>query len=279
MGEARHKMEALFDLVARTLGTSRRIFMDELPKQHSMMSDVLEYIQSDSPDLTDRLPPELRLTTQTLLTSLPSSTHFMLLPPNIRSYKPYVDVKVANASPQLNTKLEEWFHKSVNDIHQSLERCFAELGNIRDVWRVRCQLRRWVESADGLQSSERVSLHSILDAACGYQIATIWKSTFSRIQASFQQELASALSGLEEESENFFLGTQRMMWQFLINYKSPRRSPCPILVSSATSMALDTRAELHDREYGFPEVLKQPSKAVYWPYTFAERRPRCVGEP
>lgn len=181
--------------------------MDELPKRRSMMAESLEYIQSESPDLTDRLPPELRLTTQTLLTSLPSSTHFALLPPNIRSYKPYVDSKVISGSTQLNSKLEEWFHRSVNDIHQSLERCFSELGNIRDVWKVRCQLRRWIEAAEGLQSSERVSLHSILDAACGYQIATIWKSTFSRIQAAFQHELASALSILEEETDDTQSGT------------------------------------------------------------------------
>lgn len=206
MGEAKRKMEALFGLVAHTLGVSRRIFMDELPKRRSLMADALEYIQSESPDLTDQLPPELRLTTQILLAGLPSSTHFALLPPNIRSYKPYVDIKVNNASSHLNAKLEEWFQKSAKDIHKSLERCFAELGNIRDAWRVRCQLRRWIEDTEGLHSPEKSSLHSVLDAACGHQIATIWKSTFDRIQCTFGKELETALSTLDEEVNYSSLG-------------------------------------------------------------------------
>ncbi len=81
-------------------------------------------LQSDSalPPTQNALPAELQLTTQALLMTLPSSTHFMLLPQNLKSYKPYVDLDSSSSRvppSHLIQKVDDWF-KSRRKVYKVL---------------------------------------------------------------------------------------------------------------------------------------------------------------
>ena len=112
----RQKLKAVLEVVSRTLGTSRAIFVGSPGEPISLMQGVLEFIHSDTLQSSSHLPADLRLTSQSLLSTLPSSNHFLLLPSNVRLYKPYVDegsLAAPDTAEQFVRKLEEWFQKAL----------------------------------------------------------------------------------------------------------------------------------------------------------------------
>ncbi|KAG6897112.1 hypothetical protein C0992_003966 [Termitomyces sp. T32_za158] len=156
------------DAISRTVKTARDIFRQDDEHQPSLIRRVLEHIQSDSPDVAQAHSTDLYLTTQSLLTTLPSSTHFLLLPPDLRSYKPYVDLTSSSSSIQplqFTQKLDEWFQASISSFQNAVSRWVADLQNVKELWSVRAATLRWL-STSGLEESESVEVGRILDDVC-----------------------------------------------------------------------------------------------------------------
>ncbi|KAH9932407.1 hypothetical protein B0H21DRAFT_780985 [Amylocystis lapponica] len=200
---------AVLDVVSRTMGTARVIFSDQAASDNvCTMRRALQYIQTAQESTASSLPAELRLTTQTLLTSLPSSTHFLLLPLSIRSYKPYVDSASLTSSipqPQLDKKLDGWFRKASEDVRRTMEKWFSSLENIREVWDVRMAICAWLGAVDGLETHEKAHIKSVVDDVAQRQVHVVWKSALALAEATFREHLAVAVNAFKEDSESVLL--------------------------------------------------------------------------
>ena len=191
--DVRQSVEACLDIITRTAGAARTIFQEQGTTGKSLMTSVLENIQpAVDPAGLNSLPPELRLSTQLLLSSLPSSTHFLLLPQTIKSYKPYVDLSSTSSSvlPSVLTKrLQDWFQKSCTELSQALRAWFSKVNGMKDMWKLRNWIRKWLFEADGLLEAERSHLHRIVDDACKQQLTSIWTAALRDAKSGFEKEL------------------------------------------------------------------------------------------
>ncbi|KAF8899004.1 hypothetical protein BD779DRAFT_52580 [Infundibulicybe gibba] len=196
-------IQATLDLISNTLTSARRVF-HEAESQSSLIKTILEHIQSDSHHSQDQptTSKDLYITTPYLLTSLPSSTHFLLLPSNIRSYKPYVDVNSSSSTvppAQLSEKLDNWFRRSAIPWKSSITQWFSKLQNFRDVWSIRSSTRTWI-LASGLDEQEYIHLTNLLDDVCQDQILSIWTSSLSSASRSFKSQLEHVVLNLRNET-------------------------------------------------------------------------------
>ncbi|KAJ7597522.1 Vps51/Vps67 domain-containing protein [Mycena floridula] len=199
------KQETLtaLDVVCRTVEVARKVFQDT-DSQPSMMANVLEYIQSDSVDVPTEnpLPPLLRLTTHGILMTLPSSTHFLLLPASLQSYKPSVPSSSKSVVSQsfYAEKLSEWFTRSTELLRTAVEQLFLDVRTVKDLWGIRSSVRKWIRSSPRLDEFETVHLYSILDDVSRARVFAIWKSTIAEAQNTFQHSLDLAVASFTESS-------------------------------------------------------------------------------
>ncbi|KAI0068134.1 hypothetical protein BV25DRAFT_1793601 [Artomyces pyxidatus] len=198
--EAREGFEAVLEVLCLTVGAARDILRDNGAGQPSLMRRILEFIQSDStPEAS--LPPDLQMSTQYLLGSLPSSSHFVLLPSSIRSYKPYVDLTSSTSSmpqSQLSDRLQDWFQKGVQDLQTAAESWLADLQTLKEVWTIRTSVYGWVDGDRRMEDGERTYLKSAVDVLVHKQAAQIWRSALNEMEEAFRSALSSALSALQE---------------------------------------------------------------------------------
>lgn len=194
--DIRQSIEACLDIITRTANAARAIFQGHETGK-SLMTNVLENIQpTANPAGLNTLPPELRLSTQLLLSSLPSSSHFLLLPQTIKSYKPYVDLSsTSSAVPPsvLTQRLQDWFQKSCTEFSQALNTWFSKIDGMKEMWKLRNLTRKWLFDADGLLENERRHLHRIVDDACRERLTSIWTAALRNARSGFEQELKTAL--------------------------------------------------------------------------------------
>ena len=194
--DVRQSIEACLDIITRTVNAARTIFQ-ERETGKSLVTSVLEHIQPTA-DLAglDTLPPELRLSTQLLLLSLPSSSHFLLLPQTIKSYKPYVDLSSTSSKvlpSTLTKRLQDWFQKSCAEFLQALHIWFSKVDSMKEMWRLRNWIRKWLFEVDGLLEVERGHLHRIVDDACRQQLTSIWTAALRNAKSGFEKELKTAV--------------------------------------------------------------------------------------
>ncbi|KAK0208784.1 Vps51/Vps67 domain-containing protein [Desarmillaria ectypa] len=197
--------QVALDTVALTVKTARDVFEDRNSKK-SMVASAMEHIQSDFalPPAQNALPAELQLTTQALLMTLPSSAHFMLLPQNLKSYKPYVDLDSSSSrvsSSHLIQKVDEWFKKSAQILQGALDRWFLDVSAVKDVWSIRSTVRKWIYSSSGLKEQEMEDTNLIFDDVCRRRIAEIWKNSLISTQASFGTSLSAAVLSFCENTD------------------------------------------------------------------------------
>jgi conserved oligomeric Golgi complex subunit 1 len=208
--DVRQKLKTVIDVVVRTMGVSRRIFLGQTDENSPLMYDVLHHIQSEDVSAAKSLPAEVRLTSHTLLTSLPSSNHFLLLPASIKSYKPYLESSFLLAGAQnmeFKTKLEDWFKKALQTIRASMELWLAELDTIRELWGVRRWCKRLLNSAIGLEAGEISQFSDALDSVCRHFAVKIWKTALHSSEMAFREQLAAAIKNIELEFDTCSSGT------------------------------------------------------------------------
>nr|BDS00032.1 hypothesis protein 8 [Mycoleptodonoides aitchisonii] len=214
--EIRQKLEGVVDLVSHTLGTARTIFAEDTPDEPSMMKQALQYIQTTSAPPRP-LPAELQLTTQTLLTTLPSSSHFLLLPPSITAYKPYIDsASLSTFIPQqqLHEKLASWFRKAIGDIRIAMADWFSGLESTREVWDVHTFFLNRIGIAEDITTQEKESIKSAIDSACQHQSLVVWKSQLALAEASFREEIHSSVSILRNPAQSSIFDTHPVEYLF-----------------------------------------------------------------
>ncbi|KAI0706115.1 hypothetical protein BC835DRAFT_1260582 [Cytidiella melzeri] len=201
--EVKQKLKAALEIVVRTMGISRRIFIPQSDGNSPLMNQVLHHVQNNDTISAKTLPAEVRLTSQTLLTTLPSSNHFLLLPPSIKWYKPYIDGSPLLASAQgaqFKQKLDDWFEKAMQNIRTAMELWFAELSTIRDLWELRRWCQAWLQSAEGLDARETGEFRTVLDSVCRQLAVMIWKSALKLSEVAFREHLDSALETIGNSS-------------------------------------------------------------------------------
>ena len=190
-------VEACIDIITRTANAARTIFQEHEPTGKSLMTNVLENIQPDADQAGfDSLPPDLRLSTHLLLSSLPSSSHFLLLPQTIRSYKPYVDLSSTSSTVTtsvLTNRLRDWLQRSCTEFSQALQTWFSKVTGMKEMWKLRNRIRKWLFEADGLLEDERGHLHLIVDDACRQQLTSIWTGALRNARFGFEKELKTVV--------------------------------------------------------------------------------------
>ncbi|CDO72958.1 hypothetical protein BN946_scf185007.g12 [Trametes cinnabarina] len=214
--ETKQRVEAVLDLIARTVGSARLIFASTSPDHPTIMQQALAFFQAPT-DQPENLSPELQLSTQILLTSLPSASQLLLLPPAIRSYKPYIDgapLASSDFHSQVQQKLDSWFKKAIYELREALVDWLTPLESVRDVWDVRRTLLQWLGNAEGLLPSEREALEAIIDGAALQQAATVWKAALVRLETSFSEAVAAAVKALTEDTDAQPLDTRPIEYLF-----------------------------------------------------------------
>ena len=196
---------AALHTISSTILDAKKIFQDEEPYP-SLIRCVLQYIQSDAstpPEHTRSLPADLFLTTQSLLAKLPSSTHFQLLPLNLRSYRPHVDLTSSSTSihrAHFYQKMDDWFRQSTSLFQPAINRWFAELTTVKGVWSVRSSTRGCIVGS-GLQPEEVERIMDVLDGACRHRVLEIWGLRLHESMRSFGDRLDSTILSLNQDSE------------------------------------------------------------------------------
>ncbi|KAJ7170058.1 Vps51/Vps67 domain-containing protein [Mycena filopes] len=216
--EVKDATQSALDAMVKTLTTSRSIFEEDADSKSSMIGAVLEYIQSDSTTPSSTvISSELQLTTPALLTTLPSSTHFLLLPPALRSYKPYVDLSSFSAlidPSHFTHTLSEWFQNSNRNLASAAAKWFAELHSVAEVWTLRASIRQWIDAA-GLKEEETQTLKAIFEDAAQQRVLNVWKLALSDAEDAFQLQLAAATASLRDTPREQRRDTSPV--QFLFN--------------------------------------------------------------
>lgn len=213
--EVKSVIHTALDSISHTVRATRSIYEDDA--QPSLIRRVLEYIQSGStlPEQSKQLPPELCLTTQALLTTLPSSTQFLLLPPNLRTYKPYVDLNSSSSSiphSSFTQKLDEWFRQSCSALHIAVEQWFLNLKSVKEIWSIRSSTKKRISNS-GLKLEETSHLMNILDESCRICIVRIWKLKLDNTLKRFEDGLNSAILSLSDPSKS----RRIRMWSLFIS--------------------------------------------------------------
>lgn len=206
--EVREGLEGVFESITSTVGVARDIFRDRGPANPSLMLRVLSYIQSDLSDRDSSLPSDLQMSTQHLLATLPSASHFVLLPTTIRSYKPFVDLASATSSvssAQLELQLSEWFSKAVAELRSVAKVWFAELRTLKEVWAVRSWFSDWLRDKE-LGDEERRGLAVLVDDVAHGQAVKILRTALGDLQDDFRDELQHTLSHLRDSTSEALVG-------------------------------------------------------------------------
>jgi hypothetical protein len=163
----------------------------------ALIERVLEFIQSDA-DKNANIPTELQLTTQTLLLNVTSTAHFQLLPQNLQSYKPYVDLTSSSTSlrrEQFLTQLNDWFLQSTKLLQNAIHDWFKELETVKEVWSVRVASRKWT-NATTLTEREKMRVSDMVDQICRERIVEIWMSMLKATSATFETTLDVSLRSI-----------------------------------------------------------------------------------
>ncbi|KAI0296258.1 hypothetical protein BC826DRAFT_1103987 [Russula brevipes] len=155
--EVREGLEGVLEAMASTVGVARDVF------HHGVMKTYLSYVYTASSS------------------TLPSASHFILLPTTIRSYKPFVDFASATSSvssEQLALQLSEWFSKAVTELRKVAKGWFAELRTLKEV--------------------RAAGVAEVIDDVAHGQAVKILRTALGDLQDGFRDELQDALLQLRE---------------------------------------------------------------------------------
>ncbi|KAL0068677.1 hypothetical protein AAF712_004393 [Marasmius tenuissimus] len=198
--EVKESIVAALDCICRTVKTVHEILGDR-GAEESLIRQVLGHIQND--DVAVSTSPDLKLSTQELLMSLPSSAHFLLLPQNLRSYKPYVDLDSSSTRVKLDVlkrKVEDWFEKATKALRSAVEKWLLEIQSVKNVWAIRIHARTWLQSSD-IDGQRTTRLGSIIDDVCRQRIINLWSETLENAGKEFEERLSSVLSSFGHDKK------------------------------------------------------------------------------
>ncbi|PFH49700.1 hypothetical protein AMATHDRAFT_147119 [Amanita thiersii Skay4041] len=203
--EVKEAIRAALAIVMQTVKSARDLF----DQPGSSKANILHLLQSMHPDIPksqslSTLPPELFLDTPSVLSVMLSSTQFQFLPPEIRSYKPYVDLGSDTAlilQTHVTNKVGEWFGKSLEKLENSISQWLAQLQHVKDVWSVRSSVWRWITISE--MREEEISLFlNTLDKLFSSRIENLWKNILLKMQHTFKEQLDLAMLGFRSDGDD-----------------------------------------------------------------------------
>ncbi|KAI0734707.1 hypothetical protein C8Q72DRAFT_807315 [Fomitopsis betulina] len=251
--EVKRNLQIALEAISHTLRSARDIFSDTVPGEVGIMQRALQYIQDEKAQGT--LPPELQMTTRTLLNSLPSSAHFSLLPDTIRSYKPYIGATYSSPSVTqtlLQQKLGEWFTRSLETIQAAATKWLASLETVKEVWDIRASSFTIIAKLRGLDPHEQARIRAIVDTLCQQQTVSVWQAALSNAASSFQERLTSAVQALKSISEESRSDAQPVDYLF---HPLPLPSTSQVVVNLAGAPFKRYQAGLHRQLRGRTPLL------------------------
>ncbi len=196
--EVKESLHSALTIISQTIHVARGVF-DGKPGL-SLIERVLEFIQSDG-GKENGVPAELYLTTQALLANVTSTAHFQLLPQNLQSYKPYVDLTSSSASLRQEhflNQLNECFEESIRLLQGAVEGWLSELETVKEVWSVRTASWGWI-CASMLEGGEKTRVVEMVDRICRERVAKIWKLTLKTAAGTFETTLDIALRSFDSD--------------------------------------------------------------------------------
>ncbi len=185
------------------------IFDNEAPTR-SMMHNVLKFMQPDSDESAGSavLPSELCLSTLSVLATLPSPIQLQLLPPNLKTYKPYVDLGSSFSmisQVDLSTKLDKWLAESIIKMKSSFQPWLEQLQSVKDVWSIKISVRKWISSSQ-TKPKEALLILNALDDHFRQRILELWKIGLQNAHEMFSAELKSVIVTIGEGKEDNSIG-------------------------------------------------------------------------
>ena len=201
--EALDSLRAALNAIAWTVGTARDIFHVGSKDSPSLLVKVLAFLQVDSPSgANPSIPDELQLTTQTLLTSLPSSGHFSFLPEDITTYKPFIDLESPSSRVEqttLESKLDAWMDSTMVNLRESTKTWLSRLGSIQLVWDVRNGVLKWLDENSHFSGEEQLRIRGLVDGVCQSRVQEIWHIALDAMQLALKTNLSSLLKSVKDE--------------------------------------------------------------------------------
>ena len=192
------------DAISHTVKTCRLNYIG-FHSSKPLVRIVLEYIHSEKAG--DDIPADSQLSTQSLLSALPSSTHLLLLPLELKSYRPYVDLDSSSTSlrqEHVGQVLREWLDLSLRRLNKSLTSWLNDLHQVKDVWAVRGAMQKWISVSSELDQDENTRVKDLFDLACRTRINEIWGGQLLEAHAAFRNILGEAVAsfnGVEDQGE------------------------------------------------------------------------------
>lgn len=217
-------IQTVFNAITNTVGTTREVFREVSAGKPSLIKQALEALQTEGKQSTyPSLPVELRLSTQTLLSSLPNSNHFLALPSDIRSYRPFLDMRSPSSTISqsvLDGKLQNWFNKATDQLRISGSSWLGRLETIKSVWDVQTSVWAWLSSSNTRVGEENQhALSALMGDICIKRMEEIWKSALEVISATFEDEFRSSLAAVENLQQSSRLGTSLSI-EFVVSIHS-----------------------------------------------------------
>ena len=208
--EVREAMQTVLLIVVHTVKLARDMF-DSEGSTSSMMHNLLKFMQPDNDNSSGSvaLPPELCLSTPSVLAILPSPIQLQLLPPNLKTYKPYVDLGSSSSmisQVNLTTKLDEWLVASISNMEKSFQPWLDQLQNVKDVWSIKSSVRKWISSAQ-TKPGEALRILNALDGRFRHRILELWQIGLQNACEEFSTQLESALVTIGDGKEDNNIGT------------------------------------------------------------------------
>ncbi|KAF8632950.1 hypothetical protein AX15_001554 [Amanita polypyramis BW_CC] len=203
--EVREAMQIVLSIMVHTMKLTRDIFDCE-GWEGSMMYNVLKSMQPDSVESTPpgSLSPELHLTTPSVLSTLPSPIQLQLLPPDLKTYKPYVELNSASSAVSQNhisSKLGEWLTSSISIMAKSFQPWLDHLQTVKEVWNVRTSTWKWISSSQ-IRTEEKSLISNTLDDIFSQRIVGLWRVVLQNAQDQFSKQLESALVSTRNPKNN-----------------------------------------------------------------------------
>ncbi|EAU92794.2 hypothetical protein CC1G_01839 [Coprinopsis cinerea okayama7 len=210
--------------ITDTVSAARKIFEARPTQKTSLITSLLKAIANEGD--AGVLPPDLILSTHTLLVNSTSSAHFLLLPPNLQAYRPYIDLSSASTNySQIDFQraLGDWFSKSSKSWKDAADAWFTNLANVAEIWDVRGALRKKIQNSE-LEYSEKEEMCGILDTISRSRALVVWRSALSNALDSFKKEVFVFLAKSRKE---------------VTSGDTHFKAPPPPVTSSQASKALD----------------------------------------
>lgn len=206
----RDMIQSVLGLIVNTVDTCRQAF--GRLSGSSMIESLLAFSQDSDRYLHEpSIPEELRLTTDSLLSSLPNSAHFFALPSDIKSFKPFIDLGSSSSTisgTTLNQKLRTWFSASLDHLRNTAGGWLLRLATIREVWEVRKSTLGWLSKrGSSLGSAEAEALSFFINEQCGIRVEDIWKLLLHNLLSSFSEHLGKALAEIVGNGPGSELGS------------------------------------------------------------------------